>query len=234
VQAYGELCAQFYDLDKPAAPPEVLAWLQSQLPAAPARCLAAMCGSGRFLVPMLRAGLVVDGVDASAAMLRSCADRVGQEHAPKVLLRHGRMEDFTPPTDYHACFFAGGALSLLEDPVMVLAGLRAAMVPGGLLLFEFYPPAEAAPTGSTLRVHARKDGARIRLHATARYDSRAQLETHTCRYELIQADKVAQAEDEILRVRLYTLGQATSLAASAGFKPEVSHGPHGWWVRATG
>ncbi|MBK8207742.1 MAG: class I SAM-dependent methyltransferase [Planctomycetes bacterium] len=69
--AYGDLCTQFYDLDKPQAPELALEWYSQRLQGA-GRVLEPMCGSGRFLVPLVSRGLLVDGVDPSEPMLRAC------------------------------------------------------------------------------------------------------------------------------------------------------------------
>ncbi len=72
MSAYGNLCTEFYDLDKPNAPPDALDFYTLKARAAGGRILEPMCGSGRFLVPMIRAGLVVDGTDSSRPMIAAC------------------------------------------------------------------------------------------------------------------------------------------------------------------
>ena len=79
MEAYGSLCTEFYDLDKPAAPAAALAYYLDRARDAQGRILEPMCGSGRFLIPMLRAGLPIDGVDASRAMKRHDGDVVSRE-----------------------------------------------------------------------------------------------------------------------------------------------------------
>src|SRR2546426_9524242 len=75
---YKALLTEAYDLDKPEAPPEPLAYYMRHIRACGEPVLEAMCGSGRFLAPLLEAGVDVDGVDASADMLAACAAR-GEE-----------------------------------------------------------------------------------------------------------------------------------------------------------
>src|SRR5207247_9901238 len=72
---YKALLTEAYDLDKPEAPGEALAYYMRHIRACGEPVLEAMCGSGRFLAPLLVAGGDVDGVDASAAMLAACAAR---------------------------------------------------------------------------------------------------------------------------------------------------------------
>lgn len=72
---YKALLTEAYDLDKPEAPPGELAYYRQHIRACGEPVLEAMCGSGRFLVPLLEAGIDVDGVDASPDMLVACGAR---------------------------------------------------------------------------------------------------------------------------------------------------------------
>jgi hypothetical protein len=53
MSSYGSLCTEFYDLDKPNAPRDALDFYALKARAAGGRVLEPMCGSGRFLVPMV-------------------------------------------------------------------------------------------------------------------------------------------------------------------------------------
>lgn len=82
--SYGEICARFYDLDKPFAPALALEWYEKALAGnlrgagnpGGARVLEPMCGSGRFLVPLIKRGFKVDGADPSAPMLERCREKL--------------------------------------------------------------------------------------------------------------------------------------------------------------
>ena len=64
--SYGPLCSEFYELDKPVGGeyPDVGYYLQ-RLREVGGRALEVAVGTGRLLVPLLQAGLAVDGVDSS-------------------------------------------------------------------------------------------------------------------------------------------------------------------------
>ena len=55
MDSYKKLCTQFYDIDKPTAPPDALEFYLQYALKAQGPILEPMCGTGRFLVPMLRA-----------------------------------------------------------------------------------------------------------------------------------------------------------------------------------
>ena len=73
MSAYGPLCQQFYDADKPRPDDAELAWYLDRLPRDAGPVLEPMCGSGRLLLPLAERGFAMHGVDTSAAMLAACA-----------------------------------------------------------------------------------------------------------------------------------------------------------------
>lgn len=72
--AYKSLCTEFYDLTKPLASDAEIAFYQEKL--VQKTVLEVMCGSGRLLIPLLKAGLKVDGLDYSSEMLSNCRERI--------------------------------------------------------------------------------------------------------------------------------------------------------------
>ncbi len=82
-----------------------------------------MCGSGRFLVPLLQAGVPIEGVDASAAMLAACrssAEDLGL--VPK--LYEQSLEDLSLPQQYGLAFVPAGSLGLIHQRDALRACLR--------------------------------------------------------------------------------------------------------------
>ncbi len=86
---YGQLATEVYELDKPVGRSfPGLDYYARQLAGITGRILEPACGTGRVLVPLLEAGLAVEGLDSSptcwpaavstapiAAWIRSCARR---------------------------------------------------------------------------------------------------------------------------------------------------------------
>lgn len=68
--SYLNLCTEFYDLTKAEAGPKEVAFYEKLLGTAKGPILEAMCGSGRLLIPLLKEGLVLEGVDNSSHMLQ--------------------------------------------------------------------------------------------------------------------------------------------------------------------
>ena len=138
---YRRLLTRAYDVDKPEAPVGELAFYREQLSRAGEPALEVMCGSGRFLLPLLAEGFDVDGVDSSSDMLAACRSKGGE-------LVSGRLHDqpvqrLDLPRQYSYVFCGGGSFGLLtedDDIIAALAGLLEVLRPGGLLSFEVETP----------------------------------------------------------------------------------------------
>src|SRR6187549_1861870 len=75
VSTYGNLCTEFYDIDKPEPPPDAFDFYLAEAERAQGAILEPMCGSGRFLLPLLARGFDIAGSDASPQMLAACRAR---------------------------------------------------------------------------------------------------------------------------------------------------------------
>src|SRR2546422_9422646 len=111
---YKALLTEAYDLDKPEAPGEALAYYMRHIRACGEPVLEAMCGSGRFLAPLLEAGIDVDGVDASADMLAACAARC-EERRIRARTYRQFLHELGLPRRYRLIFAGGASLGLIVD-----------------------------------------------------------------------------------------------------------------------
>ncbi|HTZ04768.1 MAG TPA: class I SAM-dependent methyltransferase [Gaiellaceae bacterium] len=99
--------------------------------------LDAGCGTGRLLVPWLRAGYDVDGADVSADMIAHCAARARAEGFEPTLLVQA-LHELDPPRRYRtvvACGVLGIGTTRAQDQEG-LDRIRACLEPGGTLLVD--------------------------------------------------------------------------------------------------
>lgn len=212
--SYGELCTLFYDLDKPTAPALALEWYARRLPRE--SVLEPMCGSGRFLVPLLQQGFQVTGADPSAAMLNACRARLAALRLSAPLFQQS-LEELNLPSRYAAAFIPASSFCLIAEPDEALQRLRRHLLPGALLLLEFEQPRLDAGPGKTSRIVTR-GSTQIRLESRSEYDAQTGIETFFNRYELKKSGRVIQTEDEVLKLRSYKPQALEGLLARAGFQ----------------
>jgi SAM-dependent methyltransferase len=66
------------------------------------------CGTGRLLIPYLRAGLDVDGCDVSADMVALCREKAVREGLTPTLFVQA-MHELDPPRRYRTIFVSAGS-----------------------------------------------------------------------------------------------------------------------------
>ncbi|MCC7508112.1 MAG: class I SAM-dependent methyltransferase [Planctomycetes bacterium] len=234
MQSYGELCTQFYDLDKPQAPELALAWYRRHLQAAKGPVLEPMCGSGRFLVPLAEAGIVLDGADPSEPMLKACRRKLDARGLYAGLSQQ-TLEALDLGKVYAAAFIPSSSFCLLGKAAAQqgLHRLRAHLGHGAAVYIEFEIPhgADHIPGANPRTVTEGKR--QIRLISRTEYDARTRVETFYNQYELKISGRVVQLEEEVLHLQSYTPDEMRLMLASAGFTEiEVEHPEFGWVVTA--
>lgn len=215
---YRALLTEAYDLDKPHAPPDELAFHRAQIEAHGTPALELMSGSGRFLAPLLAAGLDVDGVDASPDMLAAGVRRCAG--LPLVQYEQA-LHELDLPRRYRFAFCAAGSFGLIvrdEEVAGSLRRVRDHLLPGGRVLLEVETPPERAPRPSWSGTFWRRpDGATITLRGTGRYDAVTQVEEAVGIYELFVDGRLVRTElNEWVR-RFWTADQITAALTAAGF-----------------
>ena len=120
--------------------PEITYYLQ-QIQQYGQPALDAGCGTGRLLIPFLRAGLDVDGCDVSADMLAYCQQSAQREGlTPR--LYHQALQQLNLPRAYQtivACGVFGVGVSRAQD-FDALQRLYQHLLPGGVLLLDVVLP----------------------------------------------------------------------------------------------
>lgn len=98
------------------------------------------CGSGRVLIPLLKAGLEVDGCDYSPDMLAVCEDRAKRNGLSPTLYAQS-MHLLDLPRRYRT-IFACGVLGLGGEQPLAQQTMRRCydhLRPGGIFVFDYSP-----------------------------------------------------------------------------------------------
>lgn len=108
----------------------------------PGTALELGCGSGRLLIPLLRDGHSIEGLDNSREMLELCRKQAGE---PAPILHLAEMEDFSTGTVYEAITIPAFTLQLLPPGSLlgIFNNIHRHLQPGGgLYITTFIPWAE--------------------------------------------------------------------------------------------
>jgi SAM-dependent methyltransferase len=217
---YQRLCTEFYDLDKPDEP-KALPFYLKYAERAEGPIFEPMCGSGRFLVPLLARGFDIDGSDASPFMLEACRQRA-EKHRLKANISRQNLEETTLPRRYGLVIIPSASFGLLTDPVKVreaLRGLWEAMLPKAKLVLEIERPMlkESASWPWGGRWLERPDGATLVVSWLGHYDAAKRINYNLHRYELFKDGRLLQTELEHFDLQLYEPDDFQALLESSGF-----------------
>lgn len=218
---YLNLCTQVYDLSKPKPPEDAYAFYRSYALEAKGPILEPMCGTGRFLLPLLKEGFEIHGFDASDHMLEALSIKA-QRQSLKPKVWKGFVEDLHPSFSYDLIFIPSGSFGLIVDINTVSTALRIfhdQLNEGGVLVLEIItiheqPKQTKVWTGDAWSM---EDGRFIVL-STLDLPASDNISRTIAKYELVEGNKIIQTEIEDYRVRLYEAEAMRKILLDAGFK----------------
>ena len=198
--------------------------------------LDAGCGTGRLLLPLLRAGLDVDGCDTSADMLAWCRSDAARAELP-VIVYQMAMHELDLPRRYRTVVVCG-AFGLGGSRAQDLEGLKRihrVLEPGGRLVMDHYLPNLESPRGWAAWVEkpqlpgtwpkrgdrkAASDGTELELHTRQlAFDPLQQTTTLEIRatHYADDGDRQLAVETGTIDINLYFMNEIELMLAAAGF-----------------
>ncbi len=204
------------------------------------------CGTGRLLIPYLRAGLDVDGCDVSPDMIALCREKMDGEGLATSLFVQP-MHELDPPRSYRTIFVCGGfgLGSSREQDVEALGRFYENLEPGGTLVLDNenpyspdYPwlswrkdervglPRPPKPLEKAERRRG-SDGAEYALESRLLdLDPLEQFATYEMCAGMWRDGELVEEEEHSLRINFYFKNELLLLLERAGFTDIVVHGDH--------
>lgn len=222
---YLSLCTQVYDISLPVPPAEEYALFKSYALETTEPILEPMCGSGRFLLPLLQDGFDAQGFDASTHMINALRAKAAKLNlAPNVTLDF--IETFESDIKYGLIFIPSGSFNLVTDRTEIARALKKfydLLSPHGTLVIEIITLAATPQNPGTWRREKweRPEGGYILLSSREEPPIDNVTLTH-CTHDLIIENKVVLSEEEIFRIRLYSIAEFQQLLIDAGFSHVVA------------
>jgi SAM-dependent methyltransferase len=193
------------------------------------------CGTGRVLLPIVRAGIEIAGLDLSPAMLAVCEQKLAEEPPEvqaRVTLHHGDMRDFDLARSFALAitpFRAFQHLETVEDQRSCLAAIRRHLRPGGQMVLDLFNPSLPLladerrseewgdEPGLTM-----PDGRKVvRQFRIARHDLFGQLQDVEIIYYVTHPDGREERLVHMFPMRYTFRYEAEHLLARAGFEIEA-------------
>jgi SAM-dependent methyltransferase len=202
------------------------------------------CGTGRLLLPYLRAGLDVDGCDVSTDMIELCREKAAREGLSPTLFVQA-MHELDPPRRYRTIFVCGafGLGSTRQQDVEALWRFHEYLEPDGTLLLDIevpyadstqwrywlgeersaLPEAQNTPGKRRRASDGAEYGLRSRILELDPLEQRVTLAMHA---EQWRDGLLQREEDHLLNINLYFRNELLLMLERTGFKDVVVQGDH--------
>lgn len=214
---YGSLCTEMYEILHGKAPQDELDFYLSYAKKGE-KILEPLCGSGRFLVPFMRRGFDISGIDSSEEMLGKL-----REKAPDARVELSDIETYGSRERYDYIYISSGSVSLFTDLAVckrILKKMRGMLSAEGRLVFAVDTTADRCPEDSdyktAISVKTAK-GLDLILKNRNHYDESSQTQFSPGIYELYDGSRLLQSEPMDFRTHLYRFGEMEQYLSEIGF-----------------
>lgn len=200
--------------------------------------LDAGCGTGRLLIPFLRAGLDVDGSDISADMLALCREKAERENLRPHLYQQA-LHELDLPRTYQSivvCGVLGVGVSRQQD-LLALQRIHQHLKPGGILLLDNHLPYKSKavtlwqknqlpePWSDAIGKTPPKNGSGYELHGrVVEFNPLEQRIIRQLRAMLWRSGKLIAEEKYTLATNEYFCNELRMMFEQVGFKIEAIQG----------
>lgn len=188
------------------------------------RALEVACGSGRLLLPLLRDGLQVEGLDTSRDMLERLRTRARAMNVSPVLYE-APMQAFDLPGRFRTVFVPATTFGILVDDDEVRAALACflrALEPGGEVLIPVSEASAASEPVADWRerrnIRLPDDDVHVVVFERIAYEDGGRLQRWHLRYEVERADAPRQVFFRDHLLRHHDAGEFRALLLAAGFE----------------
>lgn len=223
---YGELCTHVYETNKSIAGDKELEFYLSFVTNRDMQILEPMCGNGRFLLPLLKKGIDIEGFDISEEMLSLCKIK-GENLNLNPQVFHGRLEDFKSDKNYDLVTIPFGSFSLIPDELVKdsLSNMRSVLKEGGkLLLTVMTNKGEIEEISDWIETNRQPIGENeIIEYKKMNFDPVSKMLNTKLKYHLVENDQLKKEEIMDFPVRLYENDEFETVLKSNGFNDFIRH-----------
>lgn len=221
VNAFRKFSSEIYEITLPEAPAKALEFYLCHLASTNGPVLEPMCGTGRFVIPLLERGIDIDGADASPHMLQVCREHCRRKGLKAVLYQQ-LLQELALFRQYGFIFIPACSFGLIVDRQAATDSLKHLyehLLPGGKLVLEVETP--RAHTLVPGMWHGfwwtRSDGAKIVDSILPTYGAEEQVRRDLHRYELFEDGHLMETEFEEFELRFYEREELQQILEDTGY-----------------
>jgi len=230
---YNDIVAETYDIWFPEETFEDTEFFRHMMAEVPGPALEIACGTGRLLIPYLKAGFEIEGLDSSKDMLGICR-RKAEQQGLAVILHHQYMQKLDLHRKYATIFVPFGSFMLVtnrEEAIETLRRFHNHLQPNGQVLIttylswgetRFVPkgdlPAQAQKVWTLRRAGIRPtDQATVLVHQAVVNDNVEQVQQGWYRYEIYDRGHLIKTYLQTMKLRWYSKYELMLMMEKVGF-----------------
>lgn len=220
---YGELSTELYQLTKPIGTSLAgdIEFYQAELLKSDGKVLEAGVGTGRLLIPFLKAGIDIVGVDISPQMLSVCRQN-GAEHGVDTVLYEQDLEALDLPYEFTHIIMPTGSFGLLpgrKTALKVLTLFKEHLKENGTIIIDLELPIEFIPGTSSVHSFPLSPNTGILFTETrVEVDWIEQKTVSLHRYEKWKQGALTKTELSQFTLHWYGLSEFESMLKDVGFR----------------
>jgi hypothetical protein len=232
-KTYLSLCSEYYDLDKPKAPKQALDFYMQFAKQVKGHILEPMCGTGSFLLPILKEGFSIKGFDASSQMLL-ILNRKAKEQGLSPNVWKQFLEASDEMESYDLIFIPLGSFGLIIEEKAAEDYLKKVYLQlnqNGKFVFEVETFSSAFEESNSWKVDVRHRNEHDYITlSTFQLAMEGNISTTLCKYELIESEEVKESQEEVFKLRLYEVGDLVEKLLKIGFSKITMHKAYDYGV----
>lgn len=229
---YTGLSAQCYDLWFGEEPFVDQAFFKRHLTDAGGPALEVACGTGRLLVPFLRDGLRVEGMDSSPEMLAICRSKA-QGYGLSPVLYKQLMQELELERRYAAIYVPFGSFQILsrrDEAFETLQRFHMHLQPGGQVLISLFVPWADFRHENQWRLRRSgtrpTDGALVHIYECTRSNRLEQVQSIWLRFEVYDSGRLVESEMRTHQLRWFHKHEFEMMLEKVGFTHVVVYGDY--------
>lgn len=219
MEDYLNLSALYYDISKPIGKSldGDLEFYESHL-TNQMKILEAGVGTGRLLIPYLKKGYNIDGIDLSLEMIKKCQDNC-VHHNVSPRLFHGSVVTYDFDRSYDAIIVPTGTFCLFPDIKNVLQNLRDSLANNGFVMFDLIFPNNFKENKTFTYSLDVNNSDKLPLHDN-HYEINwiTQQTTELLTYEYWKSGKLIESELQTFVINWYGINEIVQILKEVGFK----------------
>ncbi|WP_338971817.1 class I SAM-dependent methyltransferase [Spiroplasma endosymbiont of Panorpa germanica] len=229
---YPSLSGLIYDMTKPVgySVDGDLDFYFDQVKNYTGNILEAGVGTGRMMVPFLRKGIKMVGIDSSKEMLEICQNNL-TKYNQEALLIHDELINLSLTQKYDAILMPTGTICLIEDrnQVMeILKNFKNILTKEGKLVVDLIYPTNFKPGVDHSFDYQIDDNRVIKLtNKSKEIDWVNQKTISQLVYEDFQADKIVETQVQQFNLNWYGVEEFKNMLLNSGFSKlnvEINYG----------